>query len=138
MANSTLEPVDYPKVVIDGLPYLLKWGTGALLRMERLGLPADKMREAFTYEKNPDGSEKVVTTRLPLTVLYTYLAAAAGTPLRGGRWKPINMSPEEIADCSSPEEVTAFTEAVVQMLVKVKPEGTNPATAPAIQPEPLQ
>jgi hypothetical protein len=137
MAN-TLEPVEYPKVVIDGLSYSLKFGPGAQLRLERFGMGPDKMKEFFIFEGQADGSEKATGTRMPLTVLFSTLAACAGTPLKGGRWKPIGMSPEEIADVIPQEDIPLMGEAIGRMWSKAKPEGANPATVPASSPEPLQ
>lgn len=133
MAN-TLEPVDYPKVVIDGLPYSLKFGPGAQLRLERFGLPPDKVIEAFIWEEDSEGVRKAKGARLPLTVMFSTLAACAGTPQRGGKWKPIAMTPDEIADCSSPEDIASYGEAIGQMWSKAKPEGATPATNPASSP----
>lgn len=133
--NSTLEPVEYPKVVIDGLPYSLKFGPGAQLRLERFGLGPDKLKEVFIFEEQSDGTEKATGTRMPLTVLFTTLAACAGNPDYKGRWKPIEMTAEQIADLNpSAEELRNFGEAIGRMWSKAKPEGANPATIPASQP----
>lgn len=134
MANSTLEPVDYPKVVIDGLSYSLKFGPGAQLRLERYGLGPDRLKEAFIFEDQGDGTEKATGTRLPLTVLFSTLAACAGTPIKGGRWKPIGMTPEELADVIPQEDIPAMGEAIGRMWSKAKPEGAKVGTAPATQP----
>lgn len=126
--NRTLEPVEYPTVMIDGLSYSLKFGPGAQLRLERLGLGPEKLKEVFIFEEE---SGKATGTRLPLTVLFTTIAACAGNTKRGGGWEPIKLLPEQIADVSSQEDIAAYGEAVGRMWSKAKPEGANPETTPA-------
>lgn len=133
--NSTLEPVEYPKVVIDGRPYSLKFGPGAQLRLERLGFPPEKWRGMFTFKQKEDGSEEATGIGMPLTFLFTLLSCCAGNRDYKGRWEAIPMSPEQIADLDpSPGEIGEYGSAIGRMWSKAKPEGANPATVPASSP----
>lgn len=139
MANVPLEPVEYPKVVIDGLPYSLKFGPGAQLRLERFGYPTDKWKQLFTYQQKEEGGEQAVGIALPLTFVFTLLSCCAGNLDYRGRWKSIELSPEQIADLDpTPVEIGAYSAAIGKMWSKAKPEGAQPAAVPASQPEPVQ
>lgn len=125
---------EHPTIQIEGFTYALKFGPGAQLRLERMGLTLKAIQEAFVREEQPDGTNKVTECRIPLTMLFTTIAACAGQPKLGGGWKAIKLSPEEIADMSTPADIKLMAEAVATMWSKVQPEGTMPATVPASAP----
>lgn len=135
MANQTLDPVDYPSVVIGGVSYLLKHTSGAQLRMERLGFTPDKLQEQYIYEKNGEDSAKIVGTKIPVTLMFAWIASCAGTVNSKGKWEPIAMDPEEVADLVPMSDFASLAQSLTEMFVKAKPEGISPATHPASQPE---
>jgi hypothetical protein len=134
MDSTPISPVEFPTLEIDGVSYQLKYSTGAQLRMERMGYPPDKMREMFLWEKAEDGTERVVGTKLPMEVAFAWVAACAGKNAFG-KWIPIRMTPEEIADTFTMAQFGAIGTALGLMFSKAKPEGNKPATLPASQPE---
>lgn len=125
---------EHPTIQIEGFQYTLKFGPGAQLRLERMGLTLKAIQDAFVSEDQADGTKKVTECRIPLTMLFTTIAACAGQPKLGGRWKPIGLTAEEIADLSTPEDIKQMAEAVAVMWSKVQPEGAKPATVPASLP----
>lgn len=127
--------VDHPTIQIEGFTYTLKFGAGAQLRLERMGYSMKAIQDAYVYETKPDGSKVATECKIPLTMLFVTVAACAGQPKLGGRWKPIGLTAEEIADLSTPEDIAHMSEAVAAMWSKAQPEGTKPATVPASQPE---
>lgn len=125
--------VEYPTIQIEGFQYQLKFGPGAQLRLERMGLTLQTIQDAFVV-KDPDGTTKTVECKIPLTMLFTTIAACAGVPKAGGKWKPIGMTAEEIADSATPDEIKTMSDAVALMWSKAQPEGAKPATVPASLP----
>ncbi len=124
-----------PTIQIEGFTYQLKFGAGAQLRLERMGFSQKDIQAAYVYETKADGSSIATECKIPLTMLFLTIAACAGVPKLGGRWKPIALTAEEIADLSTQEDITAMSKAVGEMWSKAQPAGAQPATQPATQPE---
>lgn len=121
--------VSFPVIEIAGLSYSLKFGPGAQLRMERMGWPQDKLLAAYTFEEQ-DGERKVVHTSMPLSILFAWIAATAGQMIKG-KWRPIELTAEEIADVCTPEDIENFSKGISEMFSKAKPDGEQPAPEPA-------
>jgi hypothetical protein len=112
-------PVAYPEVVIGGVPYLLKFGSGALIRLERLGIPAGKLGESIE-EANASGHG--------IEMMFKLLSAGLVTPKPGGKgWKSIGMTPEELADFIDDAEVSNLAAIVSSALGKASPAEVSPA-----------
>ncbi len=127
IGNGQTPPIDYPRVTIGGVTYVLKFSAGALYRLEKYGLDPANIRHLIETELN-EGRRVMLICRL--------LSACLGTPLEGGRWKPIGVDPEELADLiHDPKELAAIDAQLTQSLKKAAPapgtttaQGTTPTT----------
>lgn len=122
-------PIDYPTVEIGGVTYLLKFGGGAQLRMDRLG-------RAF-YSPNIDKREG--RTGMVSVTTYTWLVAMAGLQEPDGKWKPLEMSPDEVADLLPPSEhLERLTNLVLEAIKKAQPVTSSQVKADTPEQAPVQ
>lgn len=106
-----LAPVDYPRVYFGAKSVCLKYNLGARLRLERQGFGPERLKEYFA---NPG--------QFPLTLMFTMLAACAGTPQSDGTWKPEGHSAEEWADAVPEDKFKDYADAVGLALKKALSE----------------
>lgn len=129
MANTqtVTPPVAYPTVNIRGIDYIVKFGLGAMYRMESLGLDMARLREQITAEVEAGRSTQLT---------FKLLAATLGRQTEKG-WEPLGLAPEKLADLMGDDvrQLAVLAEAVKAALVKAQPAETTAQTPPA---EPVQ
>lgn len=116
-------PVDYPVVEINGVQFKVKFGLGALYRLERFGISAQDLSGTI---------ERDVAAGRNLQTLFAILAAALGTEDASGSWKPIGLTPEALADMLPTEKLGELSAAISLASGKVSPVETV-ATLPATE-----
>jgi hypothetical protein len=121
--------ITYPEIIIDGTAYKLKFGMGAMFRLEKYGLDPSQVRDMIIGESNA-GRKTQLTFKL--------LAACLGNEGTGGRWKPAGFDPEALADMLSPQETELVAQKIIAAMVKAPPEGEATAQTQPATPAPIQ
>lgn len=111
-ANGT-PPIEWPRISVAGVEYVLRFSCGAIYRLESMGIDAT----------NPQG------TNQPMHQLFAMLACTLGRE-ENGRWQTIQLKPEEIADAIPPEDLPRINAAIQEARIKV-PQVETPAIPPA-------
>lgn len=112
-------PVDYPVLEIQGVEYRLKFGLGALLRLEKLGVTSEQFFAAV-------GSGNLGTNSV--TTMLSILAASLGQEIEG-KWVPLKMEVEELADAIPLEYLGEIAEKMKAAQAKVSPAGIEESQA---------
>lgn len=114
-------PVEYPRFFLRGKEYHLKFGLGAMYRLEQMGLnPGNLKEEILAYQKEGKNIKLVLV-----------LAAASLGTLEGETFTGLGLTPEQIADAvSDSNRFAELAAAVTSALVKVQPAATTTAPAP--------
>lgn len=124
-----IEPVQYPTIEIQGTQYQIRFGLGALFRLEQLGISADSLAQ-FSKPSDEGGGLPAGKT---IQTLCAVLSATLGTQPNGS-WIPIGKSPEQVADMLTPADFAALLPVMQGGLAKASPAEKTGATLPAEQP----
>jgi len=119
-------PVDYPSVEINGVRFKVKFGLGAMYRLEKFGIALQDLGGTI---------ERDVAAGRNLQTLFAILAAALGTEDAAGAWKPIGLTPEQLADMLPTEKLGELSAAISIASGKVSPVATE-AIPPATEMQP--
>ncbi len=122
-------PIVYPRVLIDGVSYAVKFGLGAAFRLERYGMNATQLKSDITAE---------VAAGRNVQLICKLAAAGLGNPTPDGHWIPVSFSPEQIADMVPEKDFGALAEAITQAMLKVSPAPAPKPMAAPIAEEPGQ
>jgi hypothetical protein len=99
--------VEYPIVTIKGVEYRVKFGLGALYRLEKLGLNIQDLGISTASTGN-------------LNTIFSILAATLGNEGKHG-WVPLGLTPEQLADAIPMEMLGELSAAISQAVPKVAP-----------------
>lgn len=116
-----MSPVEYPTITIGGEVYQLRLTLAAQYRLERENCPVQNLQELL-------GSGKIAYVTL------SFIAACAGQVV-DGKWKPIGLTGEEVAErINDMGELPKLSAIVVEVLKKAFPPTTPAATAATAMP----
>ena len=124
--NGNGSPEDFPAIEINGTKYRVKFGLGAFLRLEKMGVSLDDLNSAL-------GNGGVMKNG-NFGMLFSMLSATLGVEGADGLWHPISYTPEQLADLIPVEQLGIISEAISASASKVStaamgaglPETTSP------------
>jgi hypothetical protein len=120
-------PVEYPILILDGVEYQIRFGLGALYRLEKAGISVDQIDSA-----------SVLAGGKPLHTILTLLSFTLGRENDDGTWETIGYTAEQLADIfdrpANRVTLQELTEKIASAQAKASPAGSDSSqTSPAIQ-----
>lgn len=116
--------IEYPTLLIEGRPYVVKFGRAAMYRLDKQGFDLRTLPQqinAWFPRKNEFGEEVPGSVRY--SVLIDVLHAAVGDQLR--------CTTEELAEMVGPERTPEVAMALIQSLSKMQPSARPTPQEPA-------
>lgn len=140
METPQTSPVDYPTIEINGTAYRVKFGLGALYRLEQQGLNTGAFFDSISGGKDKFGAAvagELMRDGKFVTNLLRILVVTLGREVEG-KWVPLRMSVEELADSLSETGLSAVIEAITAARGKASPSPEESQTAAAVETTVLQ
>jgi hypothetical protein len=109
--------IEHLTVEIKGVQYQIRFGLGALYRLEKYGLSAANIGTEMKEGKN-------------LTTIFAVLASTLGNSGAGGKWIPLGISPEQLADMVPMDQLAELSAAISTAASKVSLASSNGAGMP--------